>query len=79
MPDAISVRRTSGLPTASFRFHLTMNTLAFSYVLGATPCTQDSHLLERAHAEHTVKDLSPYKGKRSFFAHGEKYTNLLLP
>lgn len=55
MPDAISVRRTSGLPTASFRFHLTMNTLAFSYVLGATPRTQDSHLLERAHAEHTEK------------------------
>lgn len=55
MPDAISVRRTSGLPTASFRFHLTMNTLAFSYVLGATPRTQDSHLLERAHAEHTAK------------------------
>lgn len=57
MPDAIPVRRTSGLPTASFRFHLTVNTLAFSYVLGATPRTQDSHLLERAHAEHT--ELTP--------------------
>ena len=26
---AVSVRRTEGLPPASFRFHLTMDTLAF--------------------------------------------------
>ena len=65
MPDAISVRRTSGLPTASFGFHLAMNTLAFSYVLGATPCTRDSHLLERAHAEHTEKN-PPYRSRMGF-------------
>lgn len=29
----ISVRQTKGLPTASFRFHLTVDTLLFSYVL----------------------------------------------
>src|SRR5699024_9517082 len=32
----ISVRQTSGLPYASFRFHITMDTLAFGYVLTAT-------------------------------------------
>ena len=37
MPDAVPVRRTNGLPRASFRFHLTMDTLAFGYALGAIP------------------------------------------
>ncbi|PTL22945.1 hypothetical protein DA802_10995 [Shouchella clausii] len=32
----ISVRQTRGLPRASFRFHVTMDTLAFGYVLTAT-------------------------------------------
>src|SRR5699024_3704932 len=32
----ISVRQTRGLPRASFRFHITMDTLAFGYVLTAT-------------------------------------------
>ncbi len=32
----IPVRRTRGLPTASFRFHLTMDTLAFGYTLPTT-------------------------------------------
>ncbi len=36
MPDAVSVRQVDGLPRASFRFHLTMDTLASSYALGAT-------------------------------------------
>ena len=60
MPDAVSVRQVSSLPRASFRFHLTMDTLASSYALGATPCARDFHPLERAHAEHTEKraDLS---------------------
>jgi hypothetical protein len=34
MPNVISVRQTRSLPPASFRFHLTMDTLALGYVLG---------------------------------------------
>ena len=55
MPDAVSVRQVSGLPRASFRFHLTVDTLAVGYALGATSCARDFHPLERAHAEHTKK------------------------
>ena len=54
MPDAIPIRRISGLPPASFRFHLAMDTLAIGYVLGATSCTRDFHPLERAHAGRTT-------------------------
>src|SRR5699024_3451721 len=32
----ISVRQTRGLPKASFRFHITMDTLAIDYALTAT-------------------------------------------
>jgi len=34
MPYVISVRQTGSLPPASFRFHLTVDTLALGYVLG---------------------------------------------
>jgi len=34
MPDVISVRQTRSLPPASFRFLLTVDTLALGYVLG---------------------------------------------
>ena len=61
MPDAVSVRQVSGLPRASFRFHLAMDTLASSYALGATSCARDFHPLERAHAEHTKKRASYWK------------------
>ena len=53
LPYVISVRQTKSLPSASFRFHLTMDTLAFDYVLPTTGCTKDFHLLEYAHAERT--------------------------
>ena len=55
LPDVISVRQTKSLPTASFRFHLTMDTLAFSYVFPTTGHAKDFHLLEYAHAERTQK------------------------
>ena len=55
MPDAVPVRRTNGLPRASFRFHLTMDTLAFGYALGAIPCARDFHPLDCAHAWHTQR------------------------
>ncbi|HCX65850.1 MAG TPA: hypothetical protein DHN33_11660 [Eubacteriaceae bacterium] len=35
-PDVISVRQTRDLPPASFRFHVTMDTLALSYTLPTT-------------------------------------------
>lgn len=53
MPDVVLVHRISGLPRASFRFHLAMDTLASGYALGATSCALDFHPLERAHAGRT--------------------------
>ena len=55
MPDAVPVRQVSGLPPASFRFHLAVDTLARGYTLGATSCTRDFHPLDHAHAGHTKK------------------------
>jgi len=52
-PDVISVRQTGGLPQASFRFHLTMDTLASSYTLPATGRVRDFHPLDCAHAGRT--------------------------
>ena len=50
----ISVRRTKSLPTASFRFHLTMNTLAVQLYTSSLPrCVRDLHPLERAHGART--------------------------
>ena len=58
MPDAVPVRKVSGLPRASFRFRLTTDTLAFGYALGATSCARDFHPLDHAHAGRT-KERSP--------------------
>ena len=54
MPDTVSVRQVDGLPPASFRFHLAMDTLASGYALGATPCARDFHPLDCARAAHTT-------------------------
>ena len=52
----ISVRRTKGLPTASFRFHLTMDTLAVQLYTSSLPRrVRDFHPLERAHGAQTKK------------------------
>ena len=55
MPDAVPVRQVGGLPPASFRFHLVVDTLALGYALGATSCARDFHPLDHAHAGHTNK------------------------
>ena len=56
----ISVRRTKGLPTASFRFHLTMDTLAVQLYTSSLPRrVRDFHPLERAHGAQTKK-AAPY-------------------
>ena len=50
----ISVRRTKSLPTASFRFHLTMDTLAVRLYTSSLPRrVRDFHPLERAHGAQT--------------------------
>ena len=52
----IPVRRTKGLPTASFRFHLTMDTLAVQLYTSSLPRrVRDFHPLERAHGAQTTK------------------------
>ena len=50
----ISVRRTKSLLTASFRFHLTMDTLAVRLYTSSLPRrVRDFHPLERAHGAQT--------------------------
>ena len=52
----IPVRQAKGLPTASFRYHLTMDTLAVQLCTSSLPTrTRDFHLLERAHGAQTGK------------------------
>ena len=57
----ISVRQTRDLPVvslfphpASFRFHLTMDTLAFGYILPTTGRIRDLHPLETCAARRTI-------------------------
>jgi hypothetical protein len=40
----LAVRQTSALPTASSRFHLTMDTLAVQLTLPLAGCVEDFHL-----------------------------------
>ena len=50
----ISVRRTKSLLTASFRFYLTIDTLAVQLYTSLSPrCVRDFHPLERAHGAQT--------------------------
>ena len=58
----ISVRQTRDLPVVSlfphpafFRFHLTMDTLAFGYILPTTGRIPDFHRLETCAAGRTKK------------------------
>ena len=52
----ISVRRTKSLLTASFRFHLAMDTLAVQLYTSSLPRrVRDLHPLERAHGAQTQK------------------------
>ncbi len=52
----IPVRQAKGLPTASFRSHLAMDTLAVQLCTSSLPTrTRDFHPLERAHGAQTTK------------------------
>ena len=56
----VPVRQAKGLPTASFRFHLTMDTLAVQLCTSSLPTrTRDFHPLERAHGAQTKKSQPP--------------------
>ena len=52
---AISVRRCRILLSASFRFHLTMDTLAVQLMVPTTKPIADFHRLVTAHAGQTKK------------------------
>ena len=55
----ISVRRTKSLLTASFRFHLTMDTLAVRLYTSSLPRrVRDFHPLERAHGAQTKRSIT---------------------
>lgn len=69
----ISVRQTRDLPVvslfphpASFRFHLTMDTLAFGYILPTTGWIRDFNPLETCVAGHTRKMVSDLRTKHHF-------------
>ena len=64
----ISVRQTRDLPVvslfphpASFGFHLTVDTLAFGYILPTAGRIRDFHPLERAPAGRTAKGIGQIK------------------
>ena len=78
----ISVRQTRDLPVdflfphpASFRFHLTMDTLAFGYILPTTGRIQDFHLLETCAARRTIRKGTRHSASSS---HMCNYLNFLL-
>ena len=55
---AVPIRRTKGLPTASFRFHLAVDTLAVQLCASSLPrCTRDFHPLDSAHGGQTKGDI----------------------
>jgi hypothetical protein len=61
----LAVRQTSALPTASFRFHLTMDTLAVQLTLPLAGCVEDFHLQVSAPCRaHHKKPLTIRPGAR---------------
>jgi len=51
----VSVRQAGGLPPASFRFHLTVDTLAFGCIFPAAGQIPDFHRLETCAAGRTIR------------------------
>mgnify|MGYP006994932887 CR=1 FL=1 len=63
----VSVRQVRGLPTASFRFHLTVNTLAVQLCASSLPTrTRDFHPLEPAHGGRTKNERSQLSLRSSY-------------
>ena len=66
----ISVRRTKSLLTASFRFHLTMDTLAVLLYTSSLPRrVRDFHPLERAHGAQTKKRIMHFLHYPFFYSY----------
>ena len=62
----IPIRRTKSLLTASFRFHLAMDTLAVRLYTSSLPRrVRDLHPLERAHGAQTQKKRNPFRSSFS--------------
>ena len=75
----ISVRRTESLLTASFRFHLAMDTLAVQLCASSLPrCARDFHPLESAHGGQTNKSLQSLATLIKFFGCGGMTSYLYL-
>ena len=79
----ISVRQTGDLPVvslfphpASFRFHLTMDTLAFGYILPTTGRIRDFNPLETCAARRTRKKPLPLTGQR--FLYSKDYPSIAM-
>ena len=74
-----------GFPTASFRFHLTMDTLAVQLCTSSLPTrTRDLHPLERAHGAQTRKSPASSAGlrkswKRDLNPRPTDYESVALP
>ncbi len=78
----ISVRQTRDLPVvslfphpASFRFHLTIDTLAFGYILPTTGRIRDLHPLETCAAGRTTKERQQMISAASLFSSGKCYSS----
>jgi len=57
MPNVISVRQTEVLPSASFRFHLAMDTLAVRLTVPTAKSVADLHRQVIVHAGRTYAAL----------------------
>ena len=76
----ISVRQVKVLPPASFRFHLTMDTLALGYILPAAGRLRDFHPLEYAPAWRTNSQNARRTVRRAFWYSGEvSHSGMGLP
>ena len=72
----ISIRRTESLSTASFRFHLTMDTLAVQLCASSLPrFTRDFHPLEFAHGGQTNKTSLKRLAKHKYLVYNLVCTN----
>src|SRR6266403_2864200 len=69
---AISVRRASALPAASFRFHLAMNTLAVQLTIPPVGFVGDFHSLVgapcRAHLKKSGREVTSARNQKDFEA-----------
>ena len=78
---AISVRQASALPAASFRFHLTMDTLAVRLTVPPAGPVEDFHLQVsapcRAHKDKTPHPLFGEMGPSIYFTQGLRVSRLL--